>query len=52
MASGFAKVGLRAEGSIVIAGRVIPCGKATTVPQKNENVDATGLLPARLFKAA
>jgi hypothetical protein len=50
-ASGFATVGLRAEGPLVIAGRTIPYGKAVTVPRKNENVDAAGLLPARLFQS-
>jgi hypothetical protein len=49
--SGSALVSLTAGKQLVIEGRNIPYGKALTVPARTENVDAVGLLPARLFKA-
>ncbi len=49
--SGSAAVSLVSGKQLVIAGREIHYGQAIAVPGQKENVDATGLLPAGLFKA-
>jgi hypothetical protein len=48
--AGTAAVGLVSGKQLVIAGREIRYGQAVAVPSQNENVDASGLLPAGLFK--
>jgi hypothetical protein len=48
--SGNTMVGKFSGKPLAVGGRNVSYGEALTIPRKNEDVDAVGILPARLFK--